>query len=224
MKHLINHWYELNAILVVVFVILIIAEKVNFDFQQRLILFEFAFMNAHLFEEYGHPGTMPGTLNVALHHNRKAPLVYPFNQLSAIVCNYLFTIIIWLIPAFEPGWTWAVLSAVVWGFIEFIMHLFYYPHRTSSTLSGGIITSLVGFLPCGIIYLAFALNAGEITLPDFIIAIIYPIIVYLIIFKWLGAKVLANPQPRFPFTVKQITKYVTNVKEHPTHHRNPDEP
>lgn len=217
-KLIINHWYDLNALIAVLMVILIITQKGSFDFQQRVILFEFAFMNAHLFEEYGHSGTMPGTLNVALYHNRQAPLVYPFNQLSAIICNYLFMIILWLLPAFEPEWNWAILGAIFWGFIEFLLHLVYYPHKTHSTMSGGILTALMGFLPCGIIYMAFAINAGKISIISATVGLIYPIILYMIIFRWLGAKVLATPAPKYPFTVNQIARYVKNIKEHPTTH------
>lgn len=218
MKKLINHWYDFNAVIAILVVILIMAQKGSFDFQQRVVLFEFAFMNAHLFEEYGHSGTMPGTLNVALYHNQKAPLVYPFNQLSAIICNYLFMVIIWLLPAFEPEWNWAVLGAIFWGFIEFILHLIYYPHKTHSTMSGGILTALLGFLPCGIIYTAFAINAGKIGIISGIVAFVYPILMYNFIFKWLGAKVLATTSPKYPFTVKQIARYLRTVKEHPIHH------
>ena len=223
MRKIINHWFDFNVIIAVAIVIMIITEKGSFDFQQRVILFEFAFCNVHFWEEYSHPGDMAGTLNVALYHNRKAPTIYPFNQVSAIICNYLFAIIIWLIPACFPHWTWSVLSAIVWGFIEFLLHLFYYPHLTRSSMSGGIVTSLVGFLPCGIIYLAFAANAGELTILNLIIAIIYPSLWYLIIFRWFGGKILATPKPKFPFTTQQLVKYVRNVKKHPIHHHEPDE-
>lgn len=85
-------------------------------------------------------------------------------------------------------------------------------------MSGGILTALMGFLPCGIIYMAFAINAGKISIISATVGLIYPIILYMIIFRWLGAKVLATPAPKYPFTVNQIARYVKNIKEHPTTH------
>ena len=218
MKRIINHWYDLNLAIAIILIIMIIIQKVNLTFSQRLLLFELAFINLHLWEEYDHPGDIPGTLNVALYHNRKSPTVYPFNQLSAMICNYLFMIMVWIIPLFFSQWVWLTLSTIIWGLIEFLLHLFYYPHQTHSTLSGGITTALLGFLPCGVIYLAFALSKGYLTALNLIAGMVYPILCYFIIFRWLGARLLATRQPRFPFTTQQIVQYLKTVKSHPMQH------
>ena len=221
LKRILNHWYDLNLIIAIILIILIVIQQVNSTFQQRLLLFEFAFINLHVWEEYAHPGDMPGTLNVAVHHNQKSPTRYPFNQFSAFICNDLFMIIIWGVPILAPQWTGLTLSAILWGIIEFFLHLIYYPHQTHSTLSGGIVTALLGFLPCGVIYLAFASTKGYLTVPNLTIGILYPIMGYLIIFRWLGARIMANKRSRFPFTAQQIAKYLKTIKSHPIHHHKP---
>ena len=223
MKRIVNHWYDLNLIVAIIIIIEIIINKTILNFPQRLILFEFAFYNLHLFEAFGHPGDMAGTLNVAMYHNDKSPTSYPFNQLSVIICGYLFGIIIWGIPLVIPQWHWLTLSAVLWGIIEFGLHLFYYPHRTRSSLSSGILTAMLGFLPCGLIYLAYIWQQDQFSIIGALIALIYPIAWDWIIFRILGAKFLSNRHPKFPFTTKQLVRYVKIIKEHPLHHHEPNE-
>lgn len=147
MRKFIYHWYDLNLIIGIILIILLILQQINLNFTQRLLCLEFAFINLHFWEEYRLPGDRPGTINVALYKNHQSPTRYPFNMLSAMICNDLFAFIIWFLPIFGSQSTWLPLSVIIWSFIDFGAHVFYYPHKMHATFNGGFFTSLIGFLP-----------------------------------------------------------------------------
>lgn len=75
----------------------------------------------------------------------------------------------------------------------------------------------LAFYPCNVIYLAYAGHQGYLTFGNCIIAGLYALAWYLLIYRWLGAKILATHQPKYPFTKQQLVRYVKTVRNHPVH-------
>ncbi|WMT43067.1 hypothetical protein RE628_12800 [Paenibacillus sp. D2_2] len=71
----------------------------------------------------------------------------------------------------------------------------------------GLASALFGHLPLAILYISYIHTNGLVSWLDYVIAIIYMVIMYVFIFRKLLIGSLANENSSYPFTEKELAKY-----------------
>jgi len=200
MRWYLRYWYDISAIIALIVVVMLIIAGDCFSYVQQLLLGNFIFMQLHFFEEFHCPGGFPGVCNIAEFHSDK-PTHYPLNQLSAALGNNWFGLFVYLLPVFLPQITWLVLAPILFGFLELFMHTIVFNKLLKTRYNPGLLTSLIGFTPIGIAYLYYAVQNQLLHWTDFLLALGYPLLTYLLIFQYIGIKVLGNRNTKYPGTL-----------------------
>lgn len=139
----------------------------HFDYEQRLIVANFATMNLHHWEEFGFPGGFPGVCNIVRMRSDR-PAHYPLNQLISAIGNNWFNYFVYLPPLFIRNVTWLALCPVAFGLLEVFVHGLVMNILVCRPYNPGLATSLFGFLPVAALYLKYAYGADLIQPADWV--------------------------------------------------------
>lgn len=201
-----RNWYWLNGAIASLATIALVVLWADLSVIQRLMLGQFIVINLHFVEEFRLPGGFPLIANTVEKKSDK-PTHYPLNQWNACAGNNWFAVVVYL-PAFI--WhetTWLTLAVTLFGFLEVVMHLGAFNVLLRNWFNPGLVTSLFGFLPLGIVYFVHAVSTGgQIAWWEWAVAAAWPVANYFIVFNWLLTAVLASRDTRFPFTADEMAR------------------
>lgn len=205
LRYYLRNWYNISAAVAGVALMVLAVCWNQFDVIQRLVLINFAVMNLHFFEEFGHPGGFPAVANCVMYHSHK-PTHCPLNQLTAIIGNKWFAYVVFLLPIFVPHLIWLSLASILFGFVEVVVYGVALNAMLRRWYNPGLWTSLFGFLPVGVIYLIYVHSHGLIQGWDYLPAFVYPMATYLILFRYILVNKMASENIRFPFTEAELAR------------------
>lgn len=143
MRKLVRHWYEMEVYIAGFYVLLLAMGQ--WDLLQKILLLGLAFIHLHFFEEFGFPGGFAwGGIKVEMKQVNEDVRLWPLNQLSALWGNEWFAVIVYLLPLFFPQVHWLDLAAIVFAYLEFLMHVVIFNLGLHSWYNPGSLTAVLG--------------------------------------------------------------------------------
>jgi hypothetical protein len=201
-----RNWYWFNGAIAVVSVIVLCVRWGDLDAIQRIMLGQFILINLHFVEEFRLPGGFPLIANTVETTSEK-PSHWPLNQWTACVGNNWFALVVYLPACIWHETTWLTLAVTLFGFLEVLMHLGIFTVLLKSWFNPGLLTSLFGFLPLGILgFVELRSAGGSIVWWEWVLAAAWPVANYVVVFRWILTDLLASKDTRFPFTDAEMER------------------
>ncbi|ETS73353.1 hypothetical protein PFICI_14958 [Pestalotiopsis fici W106-1] len=200
------NWYHVNAGVAVLAASILAAYWNHFDLVQRCIIANFAVMNLHHWEEFGFPGGFTGLCNIARYGSDR-PAHYPLNQLIAAFGNNWFNYIVYLPPLFLPKVTFLTLCPMAFGLLEVFGHGVLMNALVRRPYNPGLATSIFGFLPVGVTYLQHAHSNNLISGLDWLLAFMFAMANYYVIFYHIGIGYMGSKTTPYAFTKEEMDRY-----------------
>jgi len=177
----------------------------------RLQLISFIAILFHQFEEYGFPGGEPAIMNIAL-QNSDIPDRYPLNQFSAMLTNVLITYTVYLLPIFLPHVIWLGLTPMLLGFSQFYVHGIMTNIKMKSIYNPGLGAVVFLHFPVGIYYINYIVSNGLVSGRDWLISIVYMLLVAGLVIGALTYKLLPNRDTKYVFEKVEMEKFHVREK------------
>ena len=203
-KFLRRHWSAMGLFSAMVAGAYLIFAWNEIVFLQKLLLFNFIAVLIHQFEEYSWPGGFPAVANMVLMRSAK-PDRYPLNQNSSMVANLIFAYGFYLLPVFFPNVIWLGLAPVLIGLtIQVIGHVIYVNIKLRSFYSPGVVATVFGHVPIGVIYINHIIANNLVNLGDWLLAVVYMTVSMFLIFYIIEQKLLGGKNSPYPFDQDQM--------------------
>eukprot|EP00833_Pecoramyces_ruminatium_P010713 jgi/Orpsp1_1/1184745/evm.model.c7180000090821.1 len=211
MKLIINNWYNISVYFSGVAILIALLYPVNIN--QKLILASISILFLHFFEKFGFPGGFPWmSVKVLLGNNEMDSTKWNCNNLNCMFGNWVFLTLIYFLPLILPNVHLLTLSAMIFNFLEFGMHIILFNVRMKTIYNPGLITAVFGLTPISCYYFVNVFDSRLFIWYDYIIAIIWFMSVFIFCFHsplyWsLGRK------PGYPLIPQSAygVEYVNNV-------------
>lgn len=175
--------------------------------REKLLLGSAAVLFLHFFEEFGFPGGFaPVGMKVELHITDKDARLWPLNQLNSMIGNWLFAVLVYLLPIFLPDVKFMTLAAAVFGFAEVLMHAVIFNAALKKWYNPGLVTAVFGLLPISIWYLSTIWGQRLYSMGDIALAIIWIAFNYWLVFRSPLYKRLGAMSDRYAFTPEEVAR------------------
>lgn len=172
MEKWIRRWYEFVVYIAGAYALIL--GLGNWNLQQKALLLGLIMIHLHFFEEFGLPGGFAwGGIKVEMRKVNPDVSKWQLNQLSALFGNEWFAVVVYLLPLFTPQWHWAVLAAVIFAFLEFLMHVVMLNIGLKSWYNPGTFTAVFGLTAISVWYLWQAVPTGIFSWWDLLIAMVW---------------------------------------------------
>lgn len=152
MNWMIKHWYHVGATIGVLIVIDLLIKALPSNNVQFLLILNLLFLFAHQFEEYQLPGGAPVIINRVVYDETTLADHYPGNGLSIMVVNVVAWLI-YLVAILLPNVTWLGLGVVLFSLFQILGHGLEMPIKLKAWYNPGLATSVLLFLPLGIVFI-----------------------------------------------------------------------
>lgn len=175
--------------------------------REKMLLGSAAVLFLHFFEEFGFPGGFaPVGMKVELRITDKDARLWPLNQLNSMIGNWLFAILVYLLPIFLPDVKFMTLAAAVFGFVEVLMHAVIFNAVLKKWYNPGLATAVFGLLPISIWYLSIIWGQRLYSMGDIALAIIWIAFNYWLVFRSPLYKRLGAMSDRYAFTPEEVAR------------------
>lgn len=213
MEYVVRHWYEFAVYIAGIFAVVLGLGYWNF--QQKVLLLGLILIHLHFFEEFGLPGGFAwGGLKVEQGNVNNDISQWPLNQLCSWWGNEWFALAVYLLPLFTSHWHWTVLAAVIFAYVETLMHAVVFNIGLKSWYNPGTFTAVCGLAVVSTWYLIKIIPTGLFKWWDLIIAIIWIGFNYWMAFKSPICKKL-NANKKYTFSKKDVMKATPYMKKFP---------
>ena len=212
LKFLRRHWSNIGLFSAVVAGVYLIFSWNELVLLQKLLLLNFIAVLVHQFEEYSWPGGFPAVANMVLMRSAK-PDRYPLNQNSSMVANLIFAYGFYLLPVFFPNVIWLGLAPILIGsFMQFIGHVIYVNIKLRSFYSPGVVATVFGHIPIGVIYIHHILANNMVNLGDWLLAVVYMAAFMFLVFFIIEQKLLGDKNSLYFFDQDQMKSFDVEKK------------
>ena len=212
LKFLRRHWSNIGLFSAVVAGVYLIFSWNELVLLQKLLLLNFIAVLVHQFEEYSWPGGFPAVANMVLMRSAK-PDRYPLNQNSSMVANLIFAYGFYLLPVFFPNVIWLGLAPILIGsFMQFIGHVIYVNIKLRSFYSPGVVATVFGHIPIGVIYIHHILANNMVNLGDWLLAVVYMAVFMFLVFFIIEQKLLGDKNSLYFFDQDQMKSFDVEKK------------
>ncbi len=201
MRWWIRHWYEAGLLPGAAALLILVFRWNAFSVPARISLINFAGLMIHQFEEYGVPGGAPVFLN---RYVRGGDERYPLNQFSAMLVNVVIGYVSYLLPVFFPDIMWLGMGPILFGCVfQVVLHLGFFGIRFHRFYNPGLAAVLCIHVPCGIFYIAYAVDHSLLSGRDWLFSILY--LLGMAAFTGIaGQVVFSSRDSKYPFDEKEI--------------------
>lgn len=199
------NWYNISVFIAgLLTVVLVIG---NWDTRQKMLLGSSAIIFLHFFEEFGFPGGFaPIGMRVELRITDPDAQHWPLNQLNAMVGNWLFAVLVYLLPLFLPNVKFLTLAAAMFGFLEVLMHAGVFTIALKKGYNPGFATAVFGLLPISLWYFSTIWGRHLYAGTDIALAIVWMVFNYWLGFRSPLYQKLGNMSDRFAFTPEEVAR------------------
>ena len=182
MKKIVNNWFNISVYLSGATALLAILLPIGIV--QKLLLASISILFLHFFEEFGWPGGFPWMgVKLLLGSDEMDSSKWNCNNLSSMFGNWTFLVMVYLLPVFLPGVRFLTIGALMFNFAELLMHLVLFNVRLKKIYNAGMITAVFGLAPISIYYFFFVFNSASFIWYDYVIAVLYFIIIFWFCFR-----------------------------------------
>jgi Protein of unknown function with HXXEE motif len=204
-----RHWHDVGILSAAITGVYLVAAWDNLGILQQLLLLNFIVVLIHQFEEYSWPGGFPALANVVmLSTDFFSRYFKPLNQLSSMAANLIATYVFFLLPVFFPHTIWLGLAPVLVGAVlQLIVHAIMAPYMLRSIYTPGVATTVLGFLPVGVIYIHYIQANDLATGWDWLAAVGYLAVAVVVIFYVIEQLWLGGENPRYPFDRDEMERF-----------------
>lgn len=116
----VNHWFDVSVY--VAGILALVAIFLPMSISQQLLLASIVVLLLHFFEEFGSPGGFPYMgAKILLGKDDRDPSHWNCNNLSSMYGNWLFLLLVYILPLFFPNLHVLMLSAMIFSFAELLM-------------------------------------------------------------------------------------------------------
>jgi predicted outer membrane lipoprotein len=199
-----RHWYEVG--LPIALGAIVAASVVDMQTLRRIVLFNFAVLLIHQFEEYRFPGGEPAIMNKVIQPS-DIPDRYPLNQNNALVLNVFAAYPFYLLPVLFPGQAWLALAPVLFGFGQFFFHGVYTNLKLRGVYNPGLAAVVLGHVPVGIWYIVEGYSEHTISGWDWLIGVPYTAAFAVVTLKQLTYVWLADRNSPYPFDAEEMARF-----------------
>lgn len=204
MTYFVRRWYQFAVFIAGGYALLL--GLGNWTLQQRVLLMGLIGIHLHFFEEFGLPGGFAwGGLKIEMKKVDADVTKWPLNQLSSLFGNIWFALAVYLLPLFVPQWHWTVLAAVIFAYLEFVMHVFVFNLGLKTWYNPGTFTAVFGLTLVSTWYLWQVVPTGLFNWFDLLIAAVWIGINY-----WFGFRSpvfqIFNRNQRYTFSKEDVEK------------------
>ena len=201
MKWYCRHWYEVGLFPAGIALVFLLIMWGDMQVLQRISLINFIGIMLHQFEEYGFPGGAPTFGNKYI---RGGTDRYPLNQFSAMLVNVVIAYICYLLPVFFPRVIWLGLAPILFGCVfQVMLHLVVFLVQFNHFYNSGLAAVLCIHVPCGVMYIRYAVSQGLLTSGTWAYALIY-LIVMIVFTVLFSQKILSRKDSTYPFDAKEV--------------------
>lgn len=227
MEYIVRHWYEF-AVYIAAIVAMVLGIG-TWNTLYSILLLSLILIHLHFFEEFGLPG---GFIWVGL---KVEPRPYSsdvskwaVNQASCFWGNEWSAIMGYLLPLLIPQWHWAVLAALIFAYVELLMHLVVFNIGIHSWYNPGLFTAICLSI-ISTWYLWQVIPSSMFTWWDLILAILWCAFNYWMAFESpIAKKFTANKKytftredvmkskrylDKFPGTAEKLTNFADDLKK-----------
>ena len=205
MKKIINHWYDVSVYLAGMTALIVVF--LPFDTTQKNLLASIVIMFLHFFEEFGFPGGFPLMgMKALMNSDETDSTKWDCNNLSSMFGNWGFLLLLYVLPLLLPNVRFLTLSAMLFLFMEVLMHLVFFPIRLKTFYNAGQITAVLGLGVIGCLYFLTAFDAQLFVWYDYILAVVWFIVVFLFSFR---SKLYWNLGKKEGYALTEQTAYGT---------------
>lgn len=181
MRRIINNWYNISVGLAGLTILLAILLPIN-DVQ-KCIFAAICILFLHFFEEFGFPGGFPYIgVKLLLGSDGTDKTKWDCNNLSCMFGNWTFLILVYILPLILPNVRFLTLSAMIFLFMEVIMHTMF-SIRLKSIYNAGMITGIIGLGPIGCYYFIKVFDSNMFVWYHYVLAVIWFIAVFTLCFR-----------------------------------------
>ncbi len=182
LKNLVNHWYEVSALLggaVAVCAILFVVDPV-----QKCLFAAICAMLLHFYGEFGFPGGFPHMgVKVLLGSDEPDSTKWHCNNLNSMFGNWMALFLLYIVPLVLPGVRFLTLSAMMFLFAEVLMHLVLFNVRQRSLYNPGMVTGVVLMGAIGLYYFTSVFDASVLAWWDWVLAVVWFAAVFVFCFR-----------------------------------------
>lgn len=204
-KGLLNNWHNISAFLAGLLAVVLTVG--NWDARQRMLLGSAAIIFLHFFEEFGFPGGFaPMGMKVELRITDPDASHWPLNQLNTMAGNWLFAVLVYVLPLFLPDVKFLTLAAALFGFLEVLMHAFVFNIALKRVYNPGFATAVFGLLPISLRYFAGIWGQHLYSGADIALAVVWMVFNYWLGFRSPLYKKLGTMSDRYGFTPEEVAK------------------
>ncbi|MGM9537987.1 MAG: HXXEE domain-containing protein [Candidatus Onthomonas sp.] len=205
------NWYNVSvAIAGLLAVVLAIGD---WDVRQRMLLGSSVVIFLHFFEEFAFPGGFaPMGIRVELRITDPDAHQWPLNQLNSMVGNWLFAVLVYLLPLFLPNVKFLTLAAAVFCFAEVLMHAVVFNIATKRWYNPGLATAVCGLLPISVWYFSNIWGQHLYSGVDIALALVWILFNYWLGFRGPLYKKLGAMSDRYAFTPEEVAKGAKYLK------------
>ncbi|MGI6032425.1 MAG: HXXEE domain-containing protein [Coriobacteriales bacterium] len=196
-------WYKISPF--AAGILAIVACMGEWDLTEKMVLASTAVLFLHFYEEFGCPGGFPWIgLHVEMGVTDTDSKTWSLNQLNSMVGNWWFGIVVFPITLAFPNAHFLALAVALFAFLEVAMHLigFNVPFRT--LYNPGLGTALFGLMPLSIWYLVQTVPTGLFTWVDIVLALVWIVFNYWLVFRSPLYKHLGKKSDRYAFTEEEV--------------------
>ena len=213
-KFLRRHWSALGLFSAMVAGAYLIFAWNELVLLQKLLILNFIAVLIHQFEEYSWPGGFPAVANKVFMPSLKlGRFMDPLNQNSSMVANLIFAYGFYLLPVFFPNVIWLGLAPVLIGLtIQVIGHVIYVNIKLRSFYSPGVVATVFGHVPIGVIYIHHIIANSLVTLGDWLLAVVYMTVSVFLVFYIIEQKLLGDKDSPYPFDQDQMKRFDVEKK------------
>ena len=135
-----------------------------------------------------------------------------------MITNVLIAYTVYLIPIFLPNIIWLGLAPILFGMAQFIVHGILTNRKMKSIYNPGLGAVVFLHIPIGAYYIYYIISNGLSSGWDWIIAIVYMIIVVGVVVNKMTYDWLADKNSKYPFAKDEMERF--HVKEKLEHLNN----
>lgn len=180
MKNFVNNWQKISLGLGILFAVCSIFVD---DILQKLFVLAIAAYFLHFFEEFGFPGGFPAMgMKVLMNSKEKDSTKWNCNNLNSMFGNWGFLFLVYVLPMIFQV-KFLILSAMLFTFAEFFMHLILFNAKLKKFYNPGMVTGIFAITPIGIYYFLNVYDGNLFAMSDYILAILWFVAVFWFSFR-----------------------------------------
>lgn len=212
LKKWLYQWYNISVFLSV-FCGLVLGFG-TWDMRQEMIIMAMMGLYLHFFEEFGYPGGFPWIgMAVEMGIRDTDATKWGFNQLSAVVDNWWFTMLVFPLALLLPNVKFMTLAVALFCMIEGFAHILLFNVSLKTFYNPGLASTVCVLLPIAIRYFIQINGQGLYGWLDYVLALVWIVLNYWFVcrspfFKWMGKK-----SDKFTFTKEEVMRAERYMKQ-----------